>query len=55
MLPSGVLVVLGVGLEAPVQDADEPVRELPQRGVVADLPGSEGVVVRPGARRCAER
>jgi hypothetical protein len=39
-----------------VQDADEPVRELLKGGVVADLPGSEGVVVvRPGARRWEER
>src|SRR5664279_2325674 len=49
VLPGGVLVVLGAGLEAAVQDADEPVRELPQRGVVADLPGPERVVMGPRA------
>ena len=49
VLPGGVLVVLGAGLEAAVQDADEPVRELPQRGVVADLPGPERVVIGPRA------
>ena len=54
-LPSGVLVVVGAGLDAAVQDADEPVRELPQRGVVAALPGPERVVVRLCAGRCTER
>jgi hypothetical protein len=49
VLPGGVLVVLGAGLEAAVQDADEPVRELPQRGVVADLPGPERGVIGPRA------
>ena len=49
VLPGGVLVVLGAGLEAAVQNADEPVRELPQRGVVADLPGPERVVIGPRA------
>src|SRR5664280_3615561 len=44
--PGGVLVVEDAGLEAAVQDADEAVRQLAQRGVVADLPGPEGVVVR---------
>jgi hypothetical protein len=34
--PGGVFVVGGAGLEAAVQDADEAVAELAQRGVVAD-------------------
>src|SRR5664279_5133444 len=40
VLPGGVFVVIGACLEAALQDADEPVRELPQRGVVTDLPGT---------------
>ena len=32
-----------------MQDADEAVRELAQRGVMADLPGAERVVVGPCA------
>ena len=39
VLPSGVFIVSGAGLEAAVQDADEPVRELAQRSVMTDLPG----------------
>ena len=50
MLPGRVFVVFRAGFKAPVQDADEPVRELPQRGVVADLPCAERVVVGPRAR-----
>ena len=34
MLPGGVFFVLGAGLQAAVQDADQAVRELAQRGVV---------------------
>ena len=45
-----MVVVLGAGLEAAVQDADQPVRELAQSGVVTDLPGFERVVVGPRAR-----
>jgi hypothetical protein len=40
LLPSGVFIVFGDGLEAAVQ-ADEPVRELAQRSVVTDLPVSD--------------
>ena len=32
-----------------MQDSDEPIRELPQRGVVTDFPGTERVVVDPRA------
>ena len=55
VLPGGVFVVFGAGFEAAVQDADEPVRELTKRGVVTDLPGSQGVVVGPRTRRRTER
>jgi len=37
MLPGRGFVYLGAGFEAAVQDADEPVRELPQGRVVTDL------------------
>lgn len=38
VVPSGVLVVELAGLEAAVEDADPPVAELTERGLVADLP-----------------
>ncbi len=47
--PGGGLVVGGAGLEAAVQDADEPVGELAQRGVVAEPAGAVLVVVGAGA------
>ena len=50
VLPGSVFVVLGAGLKAAMEDTDQPVRELPQRGVVTDLPGAHRVVVGPGAR-----
>jgi len=34
-----------------VQDADQPVREMAQSSVMADLPGSERVVVSPRRAR----
>jgi len=37
MLPGRIFVVFRAGFEAAVQDSNEPVRELPQRGVVAGL------------------
>jgi hypothetical protein len=37
MVPGRVFVVFRAGFEAAVQNADEPVRELPQRGVVAPI------------------
>src|SRR5664280_3079697 len=55
VLPGGVLVEKGAGLEAAVQDADEPVRELPQGRVVADVPAAQRVVVGPRTRRSAQR
>jgi len=47
-LPGHLLAVGGPGLEAAVQNADESVRELPQRGVVADVAAAKGVVVGAG-------
>jgi hypothetical protein len=38
-------VIEGAGFEAAVEYADEAVAELAEGGVVADLPGSHGVVV----------
>ncbi len=46
--PGGGLVVGGVGLQAAVQDADQPVGQLAQGGVVAYLPGAQLVVVGAG-------
>ena len=48
--PGGGLVVEGSGLQAAMQDADQPVAELAQGGVVAGAAGTEGVVVGAGAR-----
>jgi hypothetical protein len=45
MGPGGGLVVVGAGLQTAVQNADEPVGELAQRCLVADLAGSERLVV----------
>src|SRR4051812_48966986 len=49
--PGGVLVVERAGLQAAVQDADQPVAQLPEGGVVAgdQLPAAV-VVVHPRAR-----
>ena len=55
VLPSGLFVVLGTGLQTAVQDADEAVRELPESRVVTDLPGPERVVIRPRTGRSTER
>src|SRR5664280_2277506 len=49
VLPGCRFVVLRAGFEAAVQDSDEPICELPQRGVVTDFPGTERVVVDPRA------
>src|SRR5216683_7223780 len=49
--PGGGLVVEGAGLEASVQDADEPVGEPPQGIVVFDAAGAEVVVEGAGAGR----
>ena len=51
--PGGGFVVGSLGLEASVQDSDEAVAELAERGAVADSSGSELVVVRPVT--CAAR
>ncbi len=47
--PGDGFVVGGAGLQAAVQDADEAVAELAQRGLVSDLPVSHRVVVGPGS------
>ena len=49
--PGGGLVVAGAGLQASVQDADEPVRQPPQGVVVFESLGALPVVERAGARR----
>jgi hypothetical protein len=49
--PGGCLVVEGAGLQASVQDADEPVRQSAERVVVLDPPGAELVVEGTGAGR----
>jgi hypothetical protein len=49
MCPGGLFVVGGVGLQAAVQDPDEPVRELAERGLVIDLAVAELVVVGGGS------
>ena len=57
MTPGGCLVVEGGGLEASVQDADEPVRQPPEGVVKFDSAGAELVVVGAGAgaRRSVRR
>ena len=53
--PGGCLVVEGAGLQASVQDADEPVRQPPQGVVVLDPAGAEVVVEGAGAGRGVQR
>lgn len=48
VLPGDVFVVFCGGFQASMQDADEPVRELAEGGMVTDFPGTQLVVV--GAR-----
>jgi hypothetical protein len=50
MRPCGCFVVAGAGLEAAVQDAHEPVSELPQGSIVFGAAGLELVVVGTSAR-----
>ena len=47
--PCGGFVVAGAGFEAAVEDADEPVGELAQGGVVVGGTGGELIVVGAGA------
>jgi hypothetical protein len=49
--PGGGLVVAGVGFQAAVEDPDEPVGQLAQRGVVTDPAGALTVVVGAGPWR----
>ena len=51
--PGGGFVVMRSGFETSVQDSDEPVGELAQRGVVADAPAALLVVVGAGTGRPA--
>src|ERR1700724_3583709 len=53
--PGGFLVVEGACFEAAVQDADEPVGELAEGGVVVGAAVSLFVVVGAGAGGCLER
>jgi hypothetical protein len=45
MLPGGALVVERAGFEAVVDDADQPVADLAEGGLVANSAGAQGVVV----------
>jgi hypothetical protein len=47
-------VVAGAGFQAPVEDADEAVAELAERGVVAESAGALLVVVGAGAGRSGQ-
>jgi hypothetical protein len=53
--PRGGLVVEGAGLQASVQDADEPVSQPPERVVVFVSFGALRVVERAGAGRGVQR
>ena len=53
--PGGCLVVEGAGLQASVQDADQPVGEPSQCVVVFDSAGAELVVEGAGAGRGVQR
>src|SRR6266487_6965760 len=52
--PGGCLVVGLAGLEAAVEDPDQPVAELAQGSMVADATCAQRVVVGPGTRRCLQ-
>ena len=54
MGPGGVFVVGGAGLEDAVEDADEFVGEFASGGLAGLRSGIVGVVVGPGAGRCAQ-
>lgn len=47
--PGGVFAVRGVGIQAAVEDAAEAVRDLAQRGLMADVAGAQLPVVGLGA------
>src|SRR5262245_12836686 len=53
--PRGVLVIERAGFQAAVQDADQAVAELAERGVVSRAAGAELVVVGPCAGRGTQR
>ena len=53
--PGGCLVVERAGLQAAMQDADEPVGELAQGGVVFEVSGPLLVVIGAGAGRGPQR
>src|SRR5208282_480943 len=52
--PGGGLVVESPGFQAAVQDADEPVGKLAQRGPVTESAGALLVVVGAGSGRCLQ-
>src|SRR6202161_3178449 len=52
--PGGCFVVAGAGFDAAVDDADEAVAELAERGVVAEPAGTLPVVVGAGSRGCRQ-
>lgn len=53
--PGGGLVIEGAGLQASVQDTDEPVSQPPERVIVFESLGALLVVERAGARRRGQR
>src|SRR6266480_4392140 len=52
--PGGGLVVEGAGLQASVQDADQPVGQAPEGVVMFESFGAELVVERAGAGGCGQ-
>jgi hypothetical protein len=53
--PCGRFAVVGAGFQAAVQDADEAVADLAERGVVAEAAGALLVVVGAGSGRGGQR
>jgi hypothetical protein len=53
--PGGRFVVSGAGIEAAVQDADEPVAKLTKRSAMPNAAPAEIVVIGAGSGRCGQR
>src|SRR5258708_8898960 len=53
--PGGGLVIEGAGFQAAVQDADEPVGQVAERGAVAGADGPVGVIAGTGAPGAVQR
>ena len=49
MGPGGGLVLKAASAQAAMQDPDQPVRQLPQRGLMPKAAGALPVVIRPSA------